>query len=85
MLTSYCPDAETYGIQVKLGPSAADVPTATAVTGTSSVVPAIFVTTSFSVQVPVRVVFEAPGAKQEALFWLAIADAKAPEERSWKI
>lgn len=65
---SYCPEAETYGIQVKLGPLAAEVPTLTDETRTASVVPGIFVLASFSVHMPVRVVFDGFGAKHDLPF-----------------
>jgi hypothetical protein len=65
---SYCPEADTYGIQVKLGPSAGDVPTSTDDTRTACVVPAILVLTSFSVHMPVVVVFEGFGAKHDCPF-----------------
>ena len=34
---------------------------------------------------PVWLVLDAAGAKHEALFWEATADANAPEESNWKM
>lgn len=82
MLTSYWPEADTYGIQVKLGPSAGEVPTLTVDTRTACVVPAMLVFASFSVHVPVKLLLDGFGAKQDCPFCLLTADANAPEERS---
>lgn len=79
------PEADTYGIQVKLGPSEAEVPTATSDTKICCVVAAMLVSTSFSVQVPVRVVFEGLGAKHDTELSDWTAYAKAPDDRSWRI
>lgn len=84
-LISYCPEADTYGIHVKLGPLAAAVPTSTDATRTVWTVAAMFVFATFSVQLPVRVALEGLGAKHDCPFWLSTEEAKAPDERSWRI
>lgn len=61
------------------------MPTAKSDTRTVWTVPGISVCATTGVHVPVRVLLEALGAKHDSVLLAAIADAKAPEDRSWRI
>lgn len=61
------------------------VPTAKSETRTVWTVPGISVWATTGVQEPVSVLLEALGAKHESVLLAAIADAKAPEDRSWRM
>ena len=84
-LISYWPEAETYGIQVKVGPFDWEVATGNWDTRTVWVVPAIFVFACWGVHVPVNVELEGTGAKHDLPFWPSTAAAKAPDESNWRI
>jgi hypothetical protein len=67
-LISYCPNADTYTIHIKLSPADAEVLISTVDASTDCTVPAIFVFVTFAAQVPVRVTFDGFGTKQDVPF-----------------
>lgn len=70
---------------MKLGPDAAGMPTSTVDTSTVCIVPAISVFATFATQSPVREALDGFGAKHDWELSELTEDAKAPDERSWRM